>query len=157
MAKRSIPMLSFVLETLLPDGPHWYEGYKRITAPKGAVIEGPQWTPYWEDAYKFDNTEHANAELEKVSGSVKGAYVCATEDALWKDAWIQVDELHYMIRAKYMQVGNRVLMAGHSHPFQVIKKDDNYFSLKDDAGGIVLIKRNSGKKVIVQTRPRKLY
>lgn len=151
MEKQFIPTPDqFVLETVLPDGPHWYEGYKRITAPNGGVIEGPQWTPYWEDAHRFTDRGHAESELKKVSGSVKGAYICSLTEALWKDAWILIDDDHVMIRAKYMQVGSTVMMAGHGQTFKVITKDENYFSLRDKAGGIVLIKRNSGKKIIVK-------
>lgn len=75
----------YVIEQMLPDGPHWYAGIRKrepITTPKGtAVLEGPLWSPYWADAMFYDSKEGATDALMPLLKQNPTAAVLSTDKA----------------------------------------------------------------------------
>jgi hypothetical protein len=115
-------MNGYVIETMLPDGPHWYAGI-RTQVKDGVTIQGPEWSPYWEDRKRF-NFAQAEITFNTVCQSIAGAKIIDIDKALRKDAWRMVDEIkgHYSIRAKYLSVGMIVIISGYISKMEVLKK-----------------------------------
>lgn len=142
----------YVIETMTPEGPHWYEGWNR--KQKGeAVIQGFQWTPYFTDAFLFEHLEYAESELAKVTKDMPGAKIVPEEKALKHEGWELIDEYTYAIRAKYMKVGQRILISGYASGFKVIERGKDQFRLLAYAGYHIRIGVNSMKKVFVSLSP----
>jgi hypothetical protein len=144
----------YVIETMTPEGPHWYEGWNR-KEKQGHVIQGFQWTPYFDDAYIFPDYDQVQAEFNKVSSGMSGAKIVPEKNALKQDSWVFIDELTYCIRAKYMKEGQRVLVSGYQSSFKVIKRGRCQFRLLAEAGYYIQIGVNSNKKVFVTLKPKK--
>jgi hypothetical protein len=138
----------FVIETMTPEGPHWYEGWKQQR--KGEhVIQGLQWTPYWEDVFLFEHIETAEIELEKVSRNMPGAKIVPMEKANKQDRWILIADNMISIRAKYLKVGQHVTVSGYNSVYLVAERGKDNFKLTSNGRNTIYIGVNSNKRVFV--------
>lgn len=119
----------FVIETMMPDGPHWYSGIRSVEKD-GAVVRGPEWSPYWEDRKEL-NKQQADVTYELVCKQMGGCYITSIDDARKKDAWKTVDKNpnHWQFRAKYLRKGLIVRLPGYTGQYRVVNKDHAEFTL----------------------------
>lgn len=100
----------YVLQTILPDGPHWYAGVRQVVK-NGKLIQGPEWSPYWEDRKEMSNLE-AGICMTSVCKGVDGIQLLLASEALYKDTWKHLGGNEVMMRAKYLQKGMKILRTG---------------------------------------------
>lgn len=144
-----------VIETLLPDGPHWFSGIQRVER-NGALIVGPQWSPYWEDRKELDDTQAAIV-FEAIGSKMEGAKIVHVSDAMSKDSRTFLGEKDgFTMRAKYLSKGLHVKIPGHGEiVFRVREVRNNVFimgSLMKDGNSSthpVTVGRNSSAIVTV--------
>lgn len=118
----------FVIETIMPDGPHWYGGVRRMQKDN-TIVQGPEWSPYWEDRKEL-NKEQADFTFEAVCKKMSGCKIVPVGEALSKDAWILYgDKGAYMIRAKYMAVGQIIDVPGRSGFYKVMERTEKEIRL----------------------------
>lgn len=121
----------YVIETMMVDGPHWYGGIRKKEKDT-AVIQGPEWSPYWEDARKMDKVE-AELIFATVCKNMAGCRLIPESEANKKDAWeftSHEGNPAFMIRAKYMSKGQIVKLPGYGSQYRVVAKDTVEFRLQ---------------------------
>lgn len=107
---------TFVIETMMPDGPHWYCGIQEVKKD-GQMIRGGQWSPFWEDRKVF-NYIQALTTFETVCKSLEGAHILLETNARYIDSRVmQVDG--YIMRAKYLSKGQVFKRNGYMSAFVV--------------------------------------
>lgn len=100
----------YVIETILPDGPHWYAGIQEKRMG-GQSVKGPLWSPFFVDAKPFDTKEGAAHAIENyIKDTGQACYIVDEGAALQKDSRVTlpVDTPFnplYAIRQKYVQPG----------------------------------------------------
>lgn len=142
--------MNYVIEVLLPDGPHWYGGVKTVEKD-GAMISGIIWTPYKEDRMIMNETL-SNITFNTVCQNTKGAKILPLESANDKDARVHVGGEQYEIRAKYLSVNLIVIIPGHGETKYVVSnKDEKEFVLRniDGKNTKVYLGVNSEKRIRV--------
>lgn len=105
---------TFVIETLLPDGPHWYAGIR-----KQATIQGPEWTPYFEDRLEFPNKQLAVITFNTVCSKQEGAHIVTVGESM-KDHSRWANKGAYYMRARYLTMGMQVGVANMPGVWRVI-------------------------------------
>lgn len=121
-------MEKFVLETILPDGPHWYGGIRK--QQKGeALIQGAEWSPYWEDRREMDQVE-ANLVINTACAQMPGAKIVHVMDARSADTWKWTGGSKYEMRAKFLSVNLMVKMPGYTKTFVVVATTEVSFILQ---------------------------
>jgi len=125
----------YVIETMLNDGPHWFSGIRRIEKD-GAVITGPEWTPYWEDARKYSDSHEAEYVLQTdLKGGMEAAKVMPIEKAMSDDArHFKSEDGSYSIRAKYLTPGLKVFIPGFTTMMTVREIKNGKIILNNEAG-----------------------
>jgi len=141
----------------MPDGPHWYGGIRKQQKDT-AVVQGPEWSPYWEDARKMDKAE-ANLILATICKSMPGCELVQESDAKKDDGWELVEhegQQAFRIRAKYMSKGQIVKMPGYASRYRVVSRNEKEFTLhlcdkrgKLTSADLIYIGVNSDKRVVV--------
>ena len=142
----------YVIEVMLPDGPHWYGGIREVTR-NGAVVRGIEWTPYMTDRMVF-NKALAEVTFNTVCQNTKGAAVTPVSTAKNEDTRTHKGGERFEMRAKYLQVDDIVIVPGIStSPLLVTKRDDKHITLVYESSksrkDAVQIGVNSDKWVIV--------
>jgi hypothetical protein len=121
----------YVIETVMPDGPHWYGGIRK--QQKGeALVQGPEWSPYWEDRKEF-NEQQAAVTFAAICKQMPGCRIVPVNESMRRDAWkfIQGRETPaWTMRAKYMTVGAVVQLPGRLGDWKVVDRDEKHFKLK---------------------------
>lgn len=103
----------YVIETILPDGPHWYAGLKK-QQQGNVVIIGPLWSPYYEDKHLFTDKASAQTCIDINCQKMPGCYAVKESKALRKDSRRTSDgNAMFHIRAKYLTRGNVIRWKGN--------------------------------------------
>lgn len=118
----------YVIETMLPDGPHWYAGI-RVVRKNDKEISSPEWTPYFEDRKVFEFVDLGLVIASTVCSSMDGATVIP-EGAALKDESRWHNNGRYYMRAKYLSKGMQVGVANTAGEFTVILVSHKYIMLK---------------------------
>lgn len=97
----------YVLETLLPDGPHWFAGIRR-TEKEGKIIEGPEWSPYWEDRKEMAQPL-AVTTLAVMFKNAEDIKVVSINEALKRESRTLCKDGTVKVRLGYVQKGWTIL------------------------------------------------
>jgi hypothetical protein len=124
--------MKHVIEMMMPDGPHWYAGI-RTNEKDGKTVQGPEWSPYWEDRKVF-NREQAVVTYNTICHSLPGASVIEEDYALKADAWKLVSPTEYLIRVKYLSKDLLVMLPGHMTVCRVTNSMKSAVSFIDKYG-----------------------
>lgn len=147
--------IKLVLQTVLPDGPHWYAGVREMTNKNDSgtvgVIRGAIWSPYFTDAQLFANIDVAVAVSEALGGDRRGIEVVTSDKAMYRDGRSRTGD-GYKMRLKYLQHGMRCRLIGYSgSEFQVVRKSDRLIYLKNTSyNRSDLVVRSVNSKEIVE-------
>lgn len=122
----------YVIETLTPEGPHWYAGIQVKVIP-GTVIAGAQWSPYWGDRKQYEEKAEAEHILSEACKKLEGAYVVHVEDSLKADGRWSNSGNFYM-KAKYLSVNMQFAIANKKGTFTVKSITKAYIRAESDLG-----------------------
>lgn len=121
----------YVIETMMPDGPHWYGGI-RFKSKSGQTIAGGEWTPYYADAKLYSTKAEAKRIHKKVLQKTEGVQIVKSNLSTYAfDSRWEHDGCYFM-RAKYATAGLLISFKDVDGVFQVEKLTPDEIFLKHE-------------------------
>jgi hypothetical protein len=113
-------ILSYFIQIMLPDGPHWYCGQQTMETPKGNVV-GTNWTPYITKAIPLPSSEAMTLMPPIIKQNPEAKML--TLDQCEKPGRYYASPTVIMITQKYIQPGMVIVYLGQKSV--VLKREIN--------------------------------